>query len=217
MNQRPALWHGIARVDHQIDDHLLQLPRVGQHAPQIVGKVGAECDMLADQALEQRRDARHHRVQVDHAGDQHLLAAEGEQLAGERGGTPGGIADLCDVVLEWVIAANFLEQHIGVAENDGEEIVEVVGDAARQPADRIQLLGLEILLFDSLALGHILGHTDRELRGTGSVADERNAQIAPDNLAIFADVALLHGIELAQCRPSTRQTTPRHYPRHPGG
>jgi hypothetical protein len=46
------------------------------------------------------------------------------------------------------------QQQLGVAADGGEQVVEVVGDADRQPADRLHLLHVPQLLLELLALGH---------------------------------------------------------------
>jgi hypothetical protein len=44
-----------------------------------------QVDGLPDQSLDHRLHARHDAVEVEHLGREHLLAAEGEKLARERG------------------------------------------------------------------------------------------------------------------------------------
>ena len=93
-------------------------------------------------------------VQVEHLGLEHLPAAEREQLAGERAarsaarGSPrlsrGGVG-----------RSGALEQQLAVAADHGEQVVEVVGDPAGEPADRLELLRLPQLLLECLALGDV--------------------------------------------------------------
>ena len=47
-----------------------------------------------------------------------------------------------------LFAARLLQQHLGVAADDGEQVVEVVGDAAGEPADGLHLLRLAELLLE---------------------------------------------------------------------
>ena len=46
-----------------------------------------------------------------------------------------------------IVGRELLEQQVGVAEDRGEQVVEVVRDAAGEPADRFHLLRLPELLF----------------------------------------------------------------------
>lgn len=56
--------------------------------------------------------------------------------------------------------------HLGVAQDHGEDVVEVVGDSAGEAPDRFHLLRLTKLLLDLPELGHVLGvDDDHVLRG----------------------------------------------------
>ena len=48
------------------------------------------------------------------------------------------------------------KRHVDIAEDDGEHVVEVVRDAARQPADRFHLLRLTQRLLGRFAPAHLL-------------------------------------------------------------
>jgi hypothetical protein len=54
-----------------------------------------------------------------------------------------------------IIRGQALPDHLPVARDDAEQVVEVVGDAARQPSDRLHLLGLTELLLERAQLGHV--------------------------------------------------------------
>ena len=53
-------------------------------------------------------------------------------------------------------------QKIGVADNDGEQIIEIVGDAAGKLADGLHLLRLYQLFLGALALGQIVDDADED-------------------------------------------------------
>ena len=57
------------------------------------------------------------------------------------------------------------EQHVAVAGDDGEQVVEIVGHAAGQPAHRLHLLRLAELLLQAGALAPHLGRADFALHG----------------------------------------------------
>jgi hypothetical protein len=67
-----------------------------------------------------------------------LLTDEEQQLLGEVGGALRGLDDLARLVLP----GRLVEELRRVPENHREQVVEVVRDAASQPADRLHLLGL---------------------------------------------------------------------------
>ena len=145
-SQIAALGHRVARVDDQVHDHLLDLPGVGLDAAQIGRRRDGQPDVLADQASQHLLKLHDDRVQIQDLGLEDLLPAEGQELPGQRGGPLSGLSDLVDVPAHLVVAGETREQELGVAVDDRQQIVEVVGDAPRQSPDRLDLLGLPQLL-----------------------------------------------------------------------
>ena len=84
-----------------------------------------------------------------------LAAGEGEQppdqLRALLGRAAGHADDLPVLLLERQPALDQAE----AAEHGGEQVVEIVRDAAGQLADRVHLAGLEQLLLEVLAVGHV--------------------------------------------------------------
>jgi hypothetical protein len=150
-----ALGHGVAGVDRQVEQHLLDVAGVGLDRPQLRVGHGDQLDVLADDAAEHPVHVRHHGPQVEDLRLHDGLAAEGQELAGQgRGPVPGG-GHLPDQLAAGVTGREAAQQQFAVAVDDGEEVVEVVGDAAGQPADRLHLLRLAELLFELVALADV--------------------------------------------------------------
>src|SRR5207247_10217188 len=78
---------------------------------------------------------------------EHLLAAESEKLLGQLGRPLRRLPDLLDARVDGIPGIEPLEQEIAPPIDDGEEVVEVVGDAPREAADRFPLLALAKLGF----------------------------------------------------------------------
>ena len=95
--ERAAVGHRVARVHGEVEDHLLELPRVGLDRAGSGVEVHDERDVLADQAVEHLLDVGDDLVQVELAGLNHLLAAEREELLRERRGPGSGVLDLFEV------------------------------------------------------------------------------------------------------------------------
>ncbi len=145
----------IARVDGEVDDHLLELARVGPHGPEIAVMMGLERDLGAEQPLEQLADLGDHVGQLQHFGLQRLLAAEREQLAGQRGRAVRVGLDLLDVVVV-AVAGRVPQQHqVAVADDRGQHVVEVVRHAAGELADRLHLGRLRDLPLEARLLGRV--------------------------------------------------------------
>ena len=79
---------------------------------------------------------------VQRVGLQHLAAREGKQLAGQLGAAPRGAGGGCDQLLPVAIVGQCWQffQHLQVALDHREQVVEVVGDAAGELADAFQAL-----------------------------------------------------------------------------
>ena len=91
----PAVGHGVARVDREVQDHLLDLARVGPDVAECVGEPEREVDVLADQPAQHALACRATTVvQIDDGRLEDLLPAERQQLARERGGALAGLPDL---------------------------------------------------------------------------------------------------------------------------
>src|SRR5206468_12340312 len=89
---------------------------------------------------------------------QNLLATEGEEVAGEGRRPFRRARDQLEVVSRLSVQGLELEGETAAARDDGEKVVEVVGDASRELADGLHLLRLQELLLQSLALGDVGEH-----------------------------------------------------------
>jgi len=74
-------------------------------------------------------------VEVEHQGRQNLRAAECEKLPRQIDRITAGVENLHRICVRWIVWWQTLDDVLAAPDNDGEQVVEVVGDAARQPAD----------------------------------------------------------------------------------
>ena len=84
-------------------------------------------------------------IHVQSLGLDELAAAEGEQLPRQAGGALGGLGDLLRGARRRFLQSGRHQQR-GVAVNDGEDVVEIVRDAAGKLADGLHFLRLAQLL-----------------------------------------------------------------------
>ena len=190
-----AVRHGIARVDRQVHHHLFGLPGIGLGAAELRVERGDELDVFANEPAHQLRHVVDHEIQVEDSGRQHLLAAEGQQLAREAGGAVGGFLHFFHAGAQRIAGLHLVEHQLAVAFDDGEQVVEVVGHAAGQPAHRFHLLRLAELLFQSAPLGDVLGDHLEALEVALVIAQSAAAEPHGDGLAIFALPASLHAFD----------------------
>ncbi len=171
--QRPAIRHGVAGIDREVEDRALQLVRIARGQPEAAGRHEFEADVLGDGPAEQFLHGRHELVGIDGLGVEGLPAREGEQAVGEsrrpvRGGH-GGRRVALQVLGPTLRDARLHE--IEGSHDSREQVVEVVGDAARELADRLHLLSLAQLILQELALRDVTADPidDVRLRGQGPV------------------------------------------------
>ena len=101
-------------------------------------------------------------VQIEHARLDDLLAAEGEKLAGERGGASAASGRPAGANRRRPRRGRpRRELHAGVPLDDGEHVVEIVRDARGELADGLQLLRMAELLFEVALLAHVERRDER--------------------------------------------------------
>ena len=197
MVTRPAAGHGVARVDHEVHDDLLELTGVREHAARPSLRDDRELDVLPNQPPEHRLEALDDAREVEHARLEHLLAAEREELAGQRWPRARRASSTSvEVAARGIVRlADVEEQRVAVARDDGEEVVEVVGDAAGEPADRLHLLRLPELLLQMRV----------RVRGGAAIADVAGDAEDPDRrpVAVASDEPTSGSRSTSSSRPCT--------------
>ena len=154
-HETAAVGHRVAGVDGQVHQHLLDLAGIGLDRARFADGADVELEILADQAPQHAIHLADDRVQIDDARLDDLAPREEQQLAGEGGGALAGALDLLECRPVRMVGRDLAENDVGVALDDGQQVVEVVGDAAGEAADRLHLLRLQELLFELLALGDV--------------------------------------------------------------
>ena len=116
--------------------------------------------MVAEQSLEEAADLGEHGVQVERARLQHLPPPEREQLLRQLRRPVGRTLDLAEVAGELRVVVRALEQQRRVAGDPGQKVVEVVCDAAREPAEALELLRVQELRLEALPIGDVAQEGD---------------------------------------------------------
>ena len=93
------------------------------------------------------------RVQVERSEAGLGLAGRGQKLPNERGTTGDGVANDLDRLGHLLRMFFPILQPDGVAEDNGEDVVEIMGDAAGEGAEAFHFLRLDQLLLEALAIG----------------------------------------------------------------
>ena len=120
-----------------------------------------------------------------------LLAAELQELAGQVHGAVGGGPDAGDrgegLARYGRIARGLFDVH----QDRGQDVVEVVRDAAGELPDRLHLLRLAALLFDGPPLRDVLRDPRDAVDPVGRVAHRERAIVDQPDLAVGADDPVL--------------------------
>ncbi len=141
-------------------------------------------DVLADDTAKHFSQAENDFVQIKFFRLHHLAAAEEEQLAGEIRGALSVNADLQQAFLDRLRYLLLHSSQFRLHHDGGENIVEIVRDAAGKPADGLHLLGVAQLFLQLATLGNIPGQTYYALDLTAGTTHRKSAVTNPAHLAI---------------------------------
>src|SRR6185312_448274 len=169
-DQPAALRHGVARVDDQVQDDLLDLSAVGAHEPERLGQIRDELDILGQEPRQHLLEIVGEGAQVEDLGLEHLPAAERQQLTGEARGAVGGAQNLAEPVRQILVAAMVGAQQLTVGDDGGEQVVEVVRDTAGEMADGFHLLRLPELFLEAFAVRDVANDGEHAGRTVGDEA-----------------------------------------------
>ncbi len=138
--------HGVAGVDHEIEQGGLELGGVhaGEGAPALQPR--PEVDGLAQGAAQQGLALADQGVEIAGFRPQGLPAREGQQLMCQAFAAPGGGQGGLTHLLAPGGVVGRLEDHVQGADDHGQQIVEVVGHAAGEAADGLHALGVHQVL-----------------------------------------------------------------------
>ena len=140
-----------------------------------------------------------------------MLVAEGEELAGQRGGPMGGGEDQLELLAQLVAPAQPVDHELAAPGDDGQEIVEVVGHPAREPAHRLHLLRLAQLFLHPVLAGHVPHHAHVVGHVAGRVGDGEDG---PHLLVLRAVLPHVH--EGARPALASREGRPQGLVEFPG-
>ncbi len=134
--------HSVPGVGDEVHEDLLDLARVGGHVsePRIPGN--HQGDILPDQPPQHLIHVRDDGIEVQHLRLEHLLPAEGEELAGEIGRPLRRLLHEFEIRARRVLGIQAPQQQLDAPNHDREEVIEIVGHAAGEAPDGLELSGL---------------------------------------------------------------------------
>ena len=172
--QRSALRaDGVDGVDADVQQHLLQLGRIAQHTLSGQRVLFAQLHVLRAVGLHQlpgpMEQSLHRHGVVDRL---HVLPAHGGDLLHDLLRLLGRLADLHRVVVDLAARVGVGHDEVGIAGDGGEEVIELMGDAAGKGAHHLQPLpmGQRFLAAVQLFEGLVQGLQVADLGGAPAVA-----------------------------------------------
>ena len=187
-----AIGHGIARVEGKIENRRRELVRVDQRRPGVLGQQRRDLDVFAERRVQQFGGLQHQRIDVDFARLQRLLAGKGQQMLGQIGAAFGGLVDQPGDGDEFGLVGDGFVQDADGAGDHGQDVVEVVRDAAGQLADRVHLLDMPQLGFRRLLLRQVAADEEMPFHRLRPRAGpvQRNGRVRPCGCSGFRNCAI---------------------------
>ncbi len=170
--------HRLLGVDHEIEQHLLDLVAVGEDLRQ-PGRERVE-DIDVGHPLfvrAQRERFARHLIDVDHRAGRIPLARERQQATDDAGGALGFAQDGLEPAPDGLVEHRALRQALGPGQDRGKRVVQLVRDAGDRLAQGGHFFGLQELVIEVaflvvqlLALADV---TDQRVDADGALASLR--------------------------------------------
>ena len=131
---------GLGGIEHEVHDDLPELGGVGAHGGEILREVKVERHALANRAGQKVRGVLHELTEVEVVDDEPALARVGQHLFAQPRGALRSFLDLLEAREQRRAFGQVEERERGVADDAGEEVVEIVRDATGEDAETFELL-----------------------------------------------------------------------------
>ena len=145
----------VACVQHEVEDRLLDLRWIHFDGRGLTGQLARQRDVLSNEAHQHVFETGDGLVEVHVFRHQDLFAAEREQLLRERRGALSRLLDFLEIRAIGIGFGAVTDQQLGIAKDCGQQVVEIVRDAAGEASDALDLFGLHQPLFELTAVGDV--------------------------------------------------------------
>ena len=137
--QLAAAGHGVAGIDAEVEQHLMDLRSVAASDPELRLHVFLELDVFGERFADYRFSVAEQVFELDDFMLAFGAPGEGENLTDQFGAAPHAAIQCVEQIL--VIGAGEAVAEHGHGHHDGrEDVIEVVGNAAGEHADVLQPL-----------------------------------------------------------------------------
>src|SRR4030042_2677530 len=129
--QFSAIWHRISPIDCKVHDDLFDLSHICPYPSKIFCQLDDHFDVLANDATEHLFQILQKRVQIKYLHLHNLATTEGQKLPCQTGCTVRSILYFIYISPQRVTFFEFDAGELAVAFDDGEEIIEIMGNTTR--------------------------------------------------------------------------------------
>ena len=129
--ERALAVHRVPGVDRHVDERRLELAEVGLHEAGYLRHLDDDANAGTGDGVQHVGDRFELRADVEHLRLEGLPPGEGEQLAGQLGGTVDGVGDGVQVAGATLLGQVRTAQEVDGGADDGQQVVEVVRHASR--------------------------------------------------------------------------------------
>ena len=147
-----AVGHGIARVEAEVEQNLLELGTVGADHAQLFSALKLGRNVLADHTPSKTQCLGDDLVGVKLLDLLHLTPSKGQQLLGEFGGAVAGFHHFIEILVNVLAFAYLLLCQLHIAHDDHQQVVELVCNAPGKPSYGFELLRVAALGLKALGL-----------------------------------------------------------------
>src|SRR5579859_1303189 len=195
--QHAAGRHGVASVQKQIQENLLELVGRTAHRGQRIAQLLDDVNLGGLERMgNQRKGFLDHPIDIDIGQLSGTGTREIEEVVDDFAGAKGLLDDFFDDAVARIIAGHLLGQHLNVIGNDRQRSIDFVSHAGGKQAEGGQLLGLRHLLFHALALGDIVKE-EEPADAFASFADQRgDGDVEREELALVMEALLIDAGDL---------------------
>ncbi len=148
-NPAGAPAEGLPGVGAEVHQDLMNFRGVGGDGGDLGGQGDAQLGGGGDRGAQQAGDLLDDRGERGDAVAAGIGPAEGEEAADEVAGAEAGLVDAVDELDGGLVGGEIEARELHVAEDGGEDVVEIVGDPAGEGADGLEFLRLAQLFLEA--------------------------------------------------------------------
>ena len=184
--QAAPLRHGIARIHREVEQRILELAAVDHGDQPAVRQSGVDRHILAQDPAQQRNEVAHQLVEVHGHGPQRLQPGKGQQPLRQLAAAQHGLLRMIEKLDSRLAGRQGLAQKLEIPMGHRQQIVEVMGNAAGQLADGLDLERLAQLRLEAVASGQIGEHADEMGQPAMGIMHRRDRELIVEGDAVLA-------------------------------